>query len=294
MARGDAKRKIFFYRLLDQETLKPLDRTALCKAIEGLTGANVYYDDGEIITRAEVFSASRPQCIRFFKVRRDQLPGLDTGHGNHKDLGLAEEEGLAEAIHIRLFPNGVLAAESFGYGPRASRFSAYIRDKLGMPCVLEIQMRHDVVEEALKFGDIRLFRFKMEPSRASLQAIGPESLEGYMSTAEQLGTGVYAELVLRSEGGDKAFTDQIKGVISDLFSNQSPDSSIERVEVEGKPDPETPVASLDLLSEHLYRVVEIPLRTQRTRELDANAAFAALQKAYDSVKHDLSKDATAN
>jgi hypothetical protein len=45
------------------------------------------------------------------------------------------------------------------------------------------------------------------------------------------------------------------------------------------------------LSERLYRTVEIPYRAQRTRELDADAAFAAIRDAYNRVKNQLGKDA---
>src|ERR1044071_3117196 len=111
MAYGDAKRKIFFYRVLDLETQEPLDRKAICAAISALKAEDCYYDDGDMITRAEVFDAKLPACIRFYKVRRDELPGVDDGQGSHDDLDLEDEEGLAEAIHLMMFPNGVVAAE---------------------------------------------------------------------------------------------------------------------------------------------------------------------------------------
>lgn len=293
MAYGDAKRKIFFYRLLDQEAQKPLDRRAICAAIAALQGEDCYYDDGDMVTRAEVFGAGLPARIRFYKVRRDQLPGVDDGQGAHNDLDLEDEEGLAEAIHLMLFPNGVVAAESFGHGPRAGRFPLYLTGKLEMPCTMVRIIRHDVVEEALKFSDIRLLRVKLDPSSTSYGASSPAALHGVMGTAQDLHTGVYAELALRTDGGDQKFTKRVKKMIGEIFSGNGDASAFEKVEIEGKPDPDSRVAELDLLSERLYRQVEIPFRAQRVRELDADAAFSAIEDAYNRVKHQLGRDAEA-
>jgi hypothetical protein len=292
MAYGDAKRKIFFYRVLDLETREPLNRKAICSAIEELEGEDSYWDDGTHITRAEVYDKKLPASIRFYKVRRDELPGLDDGQGDHSDLELEEDEGLAEAIHLRLFPNGIVAAEAFGYGPRATRWGLYLNSKLDMPCTMETVIRGDVIDEALSLSDIRLFRFKIDPSESSEVAAAADSLEGVMSTASHLNTGVWAELTLRSERGDGTFTNRVKEVLTNVFQQNNAASAFEQLEVQGKPGPDTPVASLDLLSERLYRTVEIPYRTERTRELDADAAFHQIKQAYDDVKQQLGSDAT--
>jgi hypothetical protein len=291
MAYGDAKRKIFFYRMLDQETQEPLDRKAICAAISALQGEDCYFEDGDMITRAEVFDAKLPCCIRFYKVRRDELPGVDDGQGSHDDLDLEEDEGLAEAIHLMMFPNGFVAAESFGHGPRATRFPLYLRGKLDMPCTMAGIIRHDVVEEALKYSDIRLLRVKLDPSAESYGAAAPPSLHGLMGTAQDLHTGVYAELALRTDKGDQKFTSRVKKTISEIFGGNGDVDAFEKIEIEGKPDPDTRVAELDLLSERLYRQVEIPYRAPRTRELDADAAFAAIRDAYKRVKDQLGRDA---
>jgi hypothetical protein len=291
MAYGDAKRKIFFYRILDQETQEPLDRKAICAAVSALQGEECYFDDGAMLTRAEVFDAKLPACLRFYKVRRDELPGKDDGQGSHDDLDLEDEEGLAEAIHLMMFPNGVVAAESFGHGPRATRFPLYLKGKLDMACTMATIVRHDVVEEALKFSDIRFLRVKLNPSETSYGAGAPPALHGLMGTAQDLHTGVYAELALRSDGGDQKFTKRVKKTISEIFGGNGDIDDFEKLEIEGKPDPDTRVTELDLLSERLYRQVEIPYRAQRTRELDADAAFAAIRDAYKRVKPHLDRDA---
>lgn len=292
MPYGEAQRKIVFYRLLDQETEKPLDRKAICAGISALQGEDSYFEDDGMITRAAVHDAKLPAKIQFYKVRRDDLPGKDDGQGAHEDLDLDEDEGLAEAIHLMMFPNGIIAAEVFGYGPRATRFPAYLKGKLDLPSTMRAIIRGDVVDEALKYGDIRLLTFQLDPSDGSHVASAAQALHGVMETAQDLGTGVWAELSLRSAKGDQAFTDRVKGTLKNVFGgSDSVVDAFNKLEIEGKPDPDSPVTPLDLLSERLYRVVSIPYRAQRTRELDTDAAFAAIKDAYDGVKQHLEGDA---
>jgi hypothetical protein len=296
MPYGDTKRKIFFFRLFDPDTGEPLNRKAICEAIEALTGEDAYFStvdgSGEQISRAEVLDSSAPQCIRLYKVRRDELPGVDDGQGDQNELELDEDEGLSEAIHIRLFRRGVVGVEAFGHGPRAERFGRYLREHLDLDCEMRRLIRHDAIDYALQFGDIRLLRIKLDPSVASHQGANtPKHLEGLMQTADDFDTGVYADLTLRSEGNDEGFRNRVRTFLTKLKNGGAENEIFEKLEVEGKPDPDTPVAGLDLLSERLYRSVEIPYRGGRTRELDADAAFSAVKRAYDEVKDEVDLDA---
>jgi hypothetical protein len=135
-------------------------------------------------------------------------------------LHLDEDEGLAEAIHLMLFPNGIVVAEVFGHGPRATRFPLYLKGKLDMACTMRAVVRHDVVEEALKYTDIRLVRFQLNPSDGSHVAAAAETLHGVMDTAQSLSTGVWAELALRSDKGDRAFTSRIKKMLENVFGGR--------------------------------------------------------------------------
>lgn len=288
MARGEVRRKIVFYRLLDEETGEPLRRPDICKAITGLTGKSAYYttvdSTGEHTVRAEVLSGKAPQKIRFFKVRWDELPGKDDGEGSQEDLPLKDGEGLSEAIHIRLFRRGVVGIEAFGYGPRAERFGRYVRDHLGVDCEMRRLVRHDAIDQALEFEDIRLLRIRLDPSVGSREAVGDPKLQGLMQTADDFDTGVYADLTLRSKGNDRRFRNRVRAFLKSLKGDEANPAIFEKLEIEGKPDRTTRVAPLDLLEERLYRTVNIPYRGGRTRELDADAAFAAVQKAYNEVK----------
>jgi hypothetical protein len=288
LPQGEVRRKILFYRLYDEDSGDPLSRKGICNAIRSFSGKDAYFtttdSTGEHTVRAEVLSDKAPQEIRFFKVRWDELPGVDDGEGSQSDLPLEEGEGLSEAIHIRLFRRGVIGVEAFGYGPRAERFGRYVRDHLGFDAVMRRLVRHDAIDQALQFDDIRLLRIRLDPSVASREAAGDPKLAGLMQTADDFDTGVYADLTLRSEGNDHRFRDRVRAFLRKLKGDEGDTSIFDKLEIEGKPDPATRVAPLDLLEERLYRTVNIPYRGGRTRELDADAAFSAIQAAYNEVK----------
>lgn len=294
MAYGEATRKVLFYRVRPLQDGVVWDRDEACRAINALTGTDVYYDDGEQVVRAEVFSADRPHMIRFFKVRRDDLPAVDDGAGDRRDLDLDEGAGLIEAIHLCLFPNGIIGAEFFFYGPRISRFQKYLNQKLDIgPFEIAELVRNDVIDQALRFGDIRLLRIKVDPSVMSQQAAQATNLDGLLDAAQSFGAGVYADLTLRAESNDDGFKQKVKGLLTRLKNGANDVHIFEKLEIEGKPAPDEPVTPLDILSERLYRTVDIPYRAERYRDLNSDAAFAAIRHAYREVAREIPNDGLA-
>jgi hypothetical protein len=295
VAYGQATRKVLFYRARPIDKKGPAwDAAAVCKAISALSGEDGYHDDGLQVNRAEVVSTAKPQKIKLFKVRRDELPGRDDGKGGEVDLDLAEEEGLAEAIHICLFPKGIIAAEFFFHGPRIGRFERFVNDKLGLgPYEFVEIVRKDVIDSALQLSDIRYLRVKLDPSMTSRKQAAAAGLDGVLDAVDKYKKpGVYAELVLRAEGGDSGFTAQAKSLLSKIKGKKVDVDIFERLEIEGKPSPDERVTPLDILSERIYRMVEVPYQTARYRALNSDATFAAIRDAYKQVANDLPDDGT--
>lgn len=292
----DAERKIYFYRAIPQDG-KPgfaLDRAAVCKAMTGLKGTKDFYlDEGrDQITCGGVVSSVAPQQIKLYAVRRENLPSRDNGAGDIGDLNLAAQEGLAEAIHLRLYPNSIVAAEFFYYGPRISRFQRYLNSRLGQQVILAPLIRHDMIERALEMAEIRVLRVKINPSHMTKAKAAELNLDKLLSTAKDFHAGVYADVTLRSEGSDGAFSSRVKTLLRKL-KTESPAELFENLEVQGKSTPAEHVEPINLLSDQLVRVARIPRQSARTRALDTPAAFAAIQAAYDEVKEDLTSDAVA-
>jgi hypothetical protein len=299
-----AERKIYFYRVVPQDPSKApsdwtLNRKAVTNCIESLTGKPEFYfeeDGGERITCAEVHGDRAPQKLKFYAIRRTDLPSLDSGTGVIGDLALAETEGLAEAVHLRLFPNSIIGFESFFYGPRISRIEAFLNERcaaaLGVPVFIKQLYRGDMITRALKYEDIRVFHAKIHPSNESRRAAQEAGLKGVMDTASEFGADVYAEIRLRADPGDARFTNRVKGLLRTWRdSAENPSDFLVAADIAGK-NPETDkVEPLNVLNDALVRVAFIERQSARSRALDTDAAFEAVWQAYRQVKALLPSDA---
>ncbi len=295
VAYGQAQRKVYFYRVRPLADGGPeWKRAEVCNAIRALTGPDVYFDDGDQVNRAEVISTVAPHKIRFSKVRRDDLPGVDDGAGDSADLDLDDEAGLIEAIHLVLFKNGIIGAEFFYYGPRVSRFERYLNQKLDLgPFEVCELIRNDVIDRALDFSDIRLLRIKFSPSVTSQQAAAAANLDGAMKTATTYGADVYADITLRAERHDDGFKQKVKDLLLGVKRRTTDVEIFDKLEIQGQPTLDSAVTSLDLLSERMYRTVDIPYRAERHRALNSDAAFDAIKQAYKEVKDQIPRDGLA-
>ncbi len=294
---ADAERKIYFYRAfpMDEEDGWSLDRKGICDAIGALKGTNDFYlDDGDDkITCAEVGRDQAPQSIKFYSIRRQDLPSRDDGAGVISDLDLAAEEGLAEAVHVRLFPNNVIAAEFFYYGPRISRIHGYLNARCDQDIYLRPFIRGDLVQSAMDLKDIRLLRIKVHPSEVSRQEARELGFDKVMAAAKEFDADIAIDVTMRSEKYNDGLTNRAKHLIGKVSDGDGDAKEIfANLEVGGT-DSDGRVEYINLLSEQLVRVAKIPKESARTRALDSPAAFRAIKDAYDEVKHLLTSDAVA-
>lgn len=293
---NEADRKIYFYRAFPAGKVKDfeLDRAAVCTAISKLAGTpDFYLDEGDDrITCAEVVGAKLPPKIKVYGIRRQGLPSRDNGAGKISDLALAANEGLAEAIHLRLYPNSVIAAEFFYYGPRISRVQSFLNERCGQNIIIRSLIRGDAVERALSMDEMRAIRIKLHPSDETKRKASKLGLGGLLDTAKEFDAGVYADVTLRAEKQDPKFKARVKDLLKRL-GKQNPQELFESLEVSGKVNQGDGVETLNLLSDLLVREVSIPRESARTRALDSDAAFRAIHKAYQDVKHLLPEDAVA-
>jgi hypothetical protein len=295
MADTDAERKIYFYRAVPQdgdETFE-LDRKAVCKVITSLAGTPGFYlDEGsDKITCAEVVDATSPQKIKLYSIRRENLPSRDDGAGTISDLELEDEEGLAEAIHIRLYPDSVIAAEFFYFGPRISRFQTFLNQRCGQEVVLYPFGNGDVIDRALSLKDFRALRIKVHPSAVSQQQAAQLGFDPMMQAAKNLGADTSIDVTFRGEASDGKFRNRVETLLKKVKREDDPEEIFENLEISGKDPVSKHVETINLLSDLLVRVVTIPRESARTRALDSPAAFREIHQAYKDVKDDLKSDA---
>lgn len=300
---NQAERKIYFFQIVpekpgDVDPSWRVDRAKLVAAIDALKGTPDFYfeESGERITCAEVHRAQAPQAVKFYAIRRNNLPSKDDGGGGITDLGLAEREGLAEAVHVRFFKNGIVGFESFFYGPRIGRVEAFLNEHCseafaGHRVEVAQLYRGDAIARALQFEDIRLLHLKLPPTITADEAKEAE-LEDILKTAENFHTSSYAELSLRTTAFDETFTKKVKSIFRRFKqTGRDPSDLLEALDISGVNPESGKVEPLDILSDALQRVALIPRESARTRALDSKAAFDAIKEAYDQVKDELPTDA---
>jgi hypothetical protein len=295
---AELQRKIYFFRAeLVDPTQNPdwlLPRKKIARLISELEGKAFYLEQGEDrVTCAEVHDSGAPQALKFYAIRRQNLPSRDDGTGRIGDLGLQEKEGLAEAVHVMLFPNSIIGFEAFFYGPRVSRVEAFINQKCasatGAPIVIKQLYRRDALERAQSFSDIRTLRVKMRPQS---NGSDDQALRPLMEAASALHAVDYADVTFRTVPGDEGFGDRVKQFLARISKRSvSAAQAFENLEIYGRNPESDDLEPLNLLNEALYRVAYIPRQGERTRALDTPAAFSAIKRAHQEVRDQLPDDA---
>jgi hypothetical protein len=305
MTSHDAQRTVRFFRALPADPKDAAkwnwDRRAIAKAVEALQGTDEFYlDEGDDrITFGESTTGTEPQQLKFYRVRRVDLPSLDNGRGAVSELDLEQDEGLAEAVHVMLFPNQVVGLEAFFFGPRVGRIESYVDHarRLASSDALNSQivpiLSKDAVDRMLDFKDMRLLSLRLRPSAMSLRDADELGLRGALKTAKDLDADRSIEIVLRAApDGDNGFKSKVSEIVKKVLHNGSPAPGVDRIRVSGRSADSGLVEELDLLQEQLARPVQIP-KEGRSRSVNSKAAFRAIQSAYDSVKSDLPNDGLA-
>ena len=128
-----------------------------------------YLDDGEVSLCCWVDRATASHRLRFAQIRRTGLPQLEQA-GALSDLRIPTNAGLAETIHIVVFPDNIVGADFNFFGPRLCRFSRYLKEKAPnhLPDILfQPLLRHDISRLLTKLQNIRLFHLRIRASYGS-------------------------------------------------------------------------------------------------------------------------------
>jgi hypothetical protein len=283
-----AKRKIYFCKALNTtnpNVASALDRAALVASIQGLVGSAAFYlvdgDPGEEQSLCAVVDrAESPHRVRFYRVRRRNLPETEGG-GVFRALELGEQDGLAESIHMVFFDDDVVGAEYNHYGPRATTFGGFVQERCSQDVRLRYLIRSDVIEKILRMPEIRKVRIKVEPSVATALKQHAGGLGGAFDAAEVFQAGRYMELVLAARAADRSFTDNVKSLLR-AIRGQNAVGHVDAFEVYGK-NQDSEYEHLNLLHDRVIVQTEISRESPRSRALDKDSAYAAVEAAYASL-----------
>jgi hypothetical protein len=294
-------RKIYFFRIdaVDEKGSSiAFDPTRVLEHIKSLpwTTRERYLEDNEgRVTCCWVDEIGPPHKLRIGDIRTSDLPQVEDT-GELSPLGIPDDSGLAEQVHVIFFKDGIVGAEFNFFGPRISRLSNYLPQKAESVCPKMIYfrplLRQDILDQLDRFKDIRLFNLKINSSYTSIIKKANEDLGSAFEAAAKIGGNQELEIILKPTRRTKGkLSKNLLTVAKQLFSRQDLRNGASRFIVTGYDGSTGRTEQLDLLNDKLIAKKEIVLLLEgRTWALDSNSAYAAIQASYDELYEQI-KDA---
>jgi len=226
---------------------------------------------------------------RWAKIRRAGLPEIEL-RGNFRNLDIREDEGIAEKSHVIFYPGNVIGVESNFYGPRATRLGLYLRRKaeaiVPRNVVIEPLFRPDVRARLRELRDVTLLKISAAASfaddigrvdqslgrafRASAEAANAEEIEITMKRIQPLA------------GTDRLAW--VRRLAQNLLGRADAEAEITEFKVSGPSVEDEKMLPLDLLSDKLVATKRILRQQARTRVVDSQSAFDAIEEAYEELR----------
>jgi hypothetical protein len=290
------ERKIYFYRIYSGVTNSgkpiPFDPVSIFTHIDGLAwNARYMFDHEDKYVACWVDRIERPCRVRVGAIRRSNLP-LVEDLGNLDPLPIPETSGLAESIHAVFFENDIVGADYNYYGPRASKLADYITQivKVNPPKILRFEplLRKDAADQMKDMKRIRMFRLKIRSSYAETVARADASLGAAFKAAAEAGGADEIEIILKPQPYSRnALVSNLRETTLKLlqFKNLREESS--KFYVEGYGADEDGAIKLDLLNDKFIVKKKIVKQDERSRALDPESAYLAIEAAYEALKGEL-------
>ncbi len=292
------ERNIHFYRVVtpqdDRGQRPPFPIAATLKYLDSLE----WTDDGRYLADTDgrvtccwVDGPNPFRRLRLAIIRRSGLPQVEQA-GTLSPLRIPAASGLMEPIHVAFFPNAIVGTDFNFYGPRVSRLAMYLAQKAGGVCppvVFEPLLRQDVSARLDQLEDVRLMQLRLQPSQAGILRQASQDLESAFDAAERAADADEVEIVLRRRphpyevSHRRGLLDLARGLA------RRPDlrDRVSRFVVKGFDQQTGHVEQLDLLSDHLIARKQIVREDGRTRALDADSAYAAIESAFRDLRAEL-------
>jgi hypothetical protein len=278
-----ATRSIYFYRARGLEAPPTrVDLRPLLAQVGARHGNDRYWiADREV----HLCLVDGPRRARFAYSRRRALPQVEED-GNLNALGLRPNAGLAEAIHVIQFANGIVGSDFNFFGPRVSRFARFLTEVTGVAVVLEPLVRGDIAEQLARLADITLLRVKIGTAASGAIREVDASIAEMLRNAERTGA-TEVEIVLRaSRGGREALDDRLSATVRRFLRVPAIRESAQILQVRGHLAGGG-TSEIDLLHSHVVASEEIIREGPRTRALDTPAAYAAIERAHTALRQEI-------
>jgi hypothetical protein len=248
-------------------------------------------EDGNAIGVWPDVTANRT-ALRFGQIRRMGLPQVERA-GTVGDLDIAADAGLLEPVHVVFLGENIVGADFNFYGPRMSRLGYYLRTKSGgngPPLQFLPLLRNNVAQQLNRFDEIKLFDLRIRAAYADVIRQADVSLgDAFLANGRVLdGDGEDIQLILRpAKNGRRNAFQRLAQPIRNLVGRGDFRENAERFQVKGRIADSRRTDLIDLLHDQLVTTKQVLRVGQRSRAVQAESAYIAIESAYAEMRNDL-------
>ncbi len=288
------ERKIFFYRInIGHEKsgqFKLFDPSLFLNRIDDMpwTNEDRYFatDDGKI-TCCWIDQKFEPYRARLGNVRRSDLPQIEE-KGKLEPLLISTNAGLVEQTFCIFFPNNIVGVVFNFYGPRVSRFTAYLDSKLIQfpypSMVFEQLLRQDVSEQLSRMKEIKLIQLRVMTSFINTITRANKSLGDSFKALAEVGEAEEVEIILKQRPRSRSLLNKrLLDFSKALLKEHDLRYETSRFHVEGYDEDFKEKICLDLLNDKLISTKKIVKLDNRYKALNADSAYSEIQRAYKDL-----------
>lgn len=300
-SRDTVTRRVVFFRLVtkgEDGTFVPFSVNAALHQLQNLAIAAKYQnkDDGNALLSFVDSIGSRSRA-RLALIRRSDLPLVEEA-GNLTPLTLGAGASLCEQTHLVFYPNSVVGQEFNFFGPRATSLAQYLPTIVPNQCSwlsVRALMRDDIVQQLNKLHSVKLFELRVRPADAGIVAQADADLgsafraAGRVAHPPTVGITLAPNPYVRGELLDTSFLGRMRA----LGRSRDLRATAAAFRVEGYDSDGAPLV-VDLLEDKLVSLQVMTKLDSRSRALDSQSAYRAIDGAYAQLRNELETAASAS
>jgi len=211
-------------------------------------------------------------------------------------LEISLVSGLVEVVHVVFFPGNIVGADFNFHGPRLTRLGSYFGSKAASICS-DIQfdplLRLDATERLRKLGELRLFALKVKTSYLDELMEADRDIFRALKVVQRTSRASEMEIILRAKPHSHEWLDRATlGIANKLSRRARLRQEAMKFVVKGFNRDTGEIDEIDVLSDALITVKRISRLSPRTRALDPDSAYSAIESARQELGQDLSRAAS--
>ena len=247
-----------------------------------------YLETGERVTCCFLDSAGPRPRLRVANIRRSDLPQVETA-GALAPLPIGDRSGLAEQVHVVCFDDSVLGAVFNFHGPRLGRLAEYLHRKCGAPPIyIDGLLRPDVLAELDHLGALNMLPLRL--NRDSIDEVRhiDQSLAAALDFTAEWGGSPDVEIVLRKQAYSReSLPDRVRAAVRRLAGSEEVRHAARAFRVSGPSRDTGDIDEVDVLKSDLVVTRAILRASPRLRALDDEAAYEAIEQAYEDLRPEI-------